>query len=110
MALQLDHKVEINDGKLSTTALSQGQRKRLALLAAYLEDRPIYIFDEWASDQYPIFKDVFYTQLLPELQSQGKAVIVVSHDDRYFPIAQRIIKLADGQVESNQKVAIKDKV
>ncbi|MDJ0533138.1 MAG: cyclic peptide export ABC transporter [Xenococcaceae cyanobacterium MO_207.B15] len=108
--LQLDHKVEINDGKLSTTALSQGQRKRLALLAAYLEDRPIYIFDEWASDQDPTFKDVFYTQLLPELQSQGKTVIVVSHDDHYFPLAERIIKLADGQVESNQRVAIKDAV
>ena len=104
--LQLDHKVEIDHGKLSTTALSQGQRKRLALLAAYLEDRPIYIFDEWASDQDPIFKDIFYTQLLPELQSKGKAVIVVSHDDRYFPLAERIVKLADGQIESNQKIAI----
>ncbi len=108
--LQLDHKVEINDGQLSTTALSQGQRKRLALLAAYLEDRPIYIFDEWASDQDPMFKDIFYTQLLPELQSQGKTVIVVSHDDRYFPLAERIIKLADGQVESNQRVALEDAV
>ena len=100
--LQLDHKVEIMDGKLSTTALSQGQRKRLALLTAYLEDRPIYIFDEWASDQDPVFKDVFYTQLLPELQSQGKTIIAVSHDDRYFPLAERIIKLADGQVQGER--------
>ncbi len=102
--LQLDHKVEINDGKLSTTALSQGQRKRLALLAAYLEDRPIYIFDEWASDQDPIFKDIFYTQLLPELRNKGKAVIVVSHDDRYFSLADRIVKLVDGKIESNRIV------
>ena len=100
--LQLDHKVEIKDGQLSTTALSQGQRKRLALLAAYLEDRPIYIFDEWASDQDPIFKDVFYTQLLPELQNQGKTIIAVSHDDRYFPLAERIIKLADNQVQGER--------
>jgi putative pyoverdin transport system ATP-binding/permease protein len=39
--LQLDHKVQVKDGVLSTTNLSQGQRKRLALLTAYLEDRPM---------------------------------------------------------------------
>lgn len=53
--LQLDHKVELKDGKLSTTQLSTGQRKRLALLTAYLEDRSFYIFDEWAADQDPEF-------------------------------------------------------
>jgi len=98
--LHLDHKVKIVDGRLSTTALSQGQRKRLALLTAYLEDRPFYLFDEWASDQDPLFKDVFYTQLLPELKAKGKAVLVITHDDRYFPIADRIIKLDYGQIAS----------
>ncbi|AFZ14719.1 cyclic peptide transporter [Crinalium epipsammum PCC 9333] len=97
--LQLDHKVEVKDGMLSTTALSQGQRKRLALLTAYLENRPIYIFDEWASDQDPVFKEIFYTQLLPELREKGKTVIVVSHDDRYFHLADRVIKLDYGQVQ-----------
>jgi putative pyoverdin transport system ATP-binding/permease protein len=96
--LQLDSKVTVTDGILSTTALSQGQRKRLALLTAYLEDRAIYIFDEWAADQDPIFKDIFYTQLLPELKSRGKTVIVVSHDDRYFDCCDRVVKLDYGQV------------
>jgi putative ATP-binding cassette transporter len=54
--LHLEHKVQVNDGVLSTIALSQGQRKRLALLTAYLEDRPFYLFDEWASDQDPFFR------------------------------------------------------
>ncbi|MDZ8189920.1 MAG: cyclic peptide export ABC transporter [Nostoc sp. ChiSLP02] len=97
--LQLDHKVKVENGQLSTTALSQGQRKRLALLTAYLEDRPIYLFDEWAADQDPIFKGIFYTQLLPELRSRGKTVLVISHDDRYFHLADRIIKLDYGQIE-----------
>lgn len=97
--LDLAHKVEVRQGLLSTTELSQGQRKRLALLTAYLEDRPIYVFDEWAADQDPIFKDVFYYQLLPELKQRGKAVVVISHDDRYFKIADRIIKLDSGQVD-----------
>ncbi|WP_375514309.1 cyclic peptide export ABC transporter [uncultured Nostoc sp.] len=97
--LQLDHKVKVENGQLSTTALSQGQRKRLAMLTAYLEDRPIYLFDEWAADQDPVFKEIFYTQLLPELRSRGKTVLVISHDDRYFHLANRIIKLDYGQIE-----------
>ncbi len=95
----LDNKVEVKDGILSTTALSQGQRKRLALLTAYLEDRPIYLFDEWASDQDPFFRDIFYKQLLPELKRRGKTVFVISHDDRYFDIADRAIKLDYGKIE-----------
>ncbi|HEY6802271.1 MAG TPA: cyclic peptide export ABC transporter [Pyrinomonadaceae bacterium] len=97
--LQLNHKVEIKDGVFSTTDLSAGQRKRLALLTVYMEDRPVYIFDEWAADQDPQFKETFYYQLLPELKSRGKLVIVISHDDRYYHIADRIIKLDYGKVE-----------
>jgi len=96
--LQLDRKVSISDGTLSTTQLSQGQRKRLALLTAYLEDRPIYIFDEWAADQDPTFKRIFYEQLLPDLKHHGKAVLVITHDDRYFPLADRIVRLENGQL------------
>lgn len=96
--LELDHKVTIESNTLSTLNLSQGQRKRLALLTAYLEDRPVYVFDEWASDQDPVFKRVFYTQLVPALKERGKTVLVVSHDDRYFEWCDRTIKLDYGQV------------
>jgi putative pyoverdin transport system ATP-binding/permease protein len=102
--LQLDHKVKVENGKLSTTALSQGQRKRLALLTAYLEDRPIYLFDEWAADQDPIFKELFYTQLLPELKNKGKTVLAISHDDRYFHLADRIVKLDYGKIEYDKQL------
>src|SRR5207245_5248766 len=95
--LQLGHKVKIKNGVLSTTALSQGQRKRLALLTAYLEDRSFYLFDEWASDQDPLFKEIFYTQLLPELKARGKTVLVITHDDKYFDAEDRINKLDYGQ-------------
>lgn len=97
--LQLDHKITIENGRFSTTALSQGQRKRLALLTAYLEDRPIYLFDEWAADQDPGFKELFYTQFLPDLRDQGNTVLAISHDDHYFHIADRLIKLDYGKVE-----------
>lgn len=97
--LELDHKVVVRDGRLSTTELSQGQRKRLALLTAYLEDRPFYIFDEWASDQDPVFKQVFYKQIVPALKDRGKTVIVITHDDKYFHCADRLIKLDFGRLD-----------
>jgi putative ATP-binding cassette transporter len=99
--LHLDHKVNIHKGRLSTTDLSQGQRKRLALLTAYLEDRAFYLFDEWASDQDPVFKKVFYTHLLPDLKARGKTVLVITHDDHYFHLADRVIKLDYGQIASD---------
>jgi putative ATP-binding cassette transporter len=96
--LELDGKVRVDQGIFSTTALSSGQRKRLALLTALLEDRPIYVFDEWAADQDPHYRDVFYTLLLPELRRSGKAVVVISHDDRYYQLGDRTLRLAYGQV------------
>lgn len=102
--LQLTQKVQVNNGVLSTTKLSQGQRKRLALLTAYLEDRPIYLFDEWAADQDPLFKQVFYYELLPELKARGKTVLVISHDDRFYEVGDRIIKLDYGKIVYDQPV------
>lgn len=96
--LKLGHKVRFADGRFSTTALSQGQRKRLALLQAWLEARPIYLFDEWAADQDPEFKAVFYQEILPALKAEGKTIIAVTHDDRYFHLADRIIKLESGRI------------
>nr|WP_256433578.1 MULTISPECIES: cyclic peptide export ABC transporter [unclassified Myxococcus] len=98
--LQLQHKVRVEDGKLSTVSLSQGQRKRLALLTSFLEDRPIYVFDEWAADQDPLFRELFYREMLPALKNQGKLVFVISHDDRYFHLADRLLKLESGQLVS----------
>lgn len=99
-AFDLGHKVRAVDGKFSTINLSGGQRKRLALIVSYLEDRPIFLFDEWAADQDPVFKRVFYTELLPDLKGRGKTVIVITHDDAYFSYADRLIKLVDGRVET----------
>ncbi len=100
--LKLNHKVTIEKGQLSTTELSQGQRKRLALLTAYLENRPIYLFDEWASDQDPVFRNIYYKEILTNLKKRNKTVLVISHDDHYFHLADRIIKLDYGKIEYDQ--------
>jgi putative ATP-binding cassette transporter len=96
--LHLSHKVRVENGVFSTLELSQGQRKRLALLTAYLEDRPIYLFDEWAADQDPHFKALFYLKLLPDLKARNKTVVVISHDDYYYSQADRIVKLDYGKI------------
>ncbi|NMO00132.1 ATP-binding cassette domain-containing protein [Gordonia sp. TBRC 11910] len=104
--LKIDDKVSVQNGHLSTVALSQGQRKRLALVTALLEDRPIYLFDEWAADQEPQFRDTFYREILTDLAARGKTVIVITHDDRYFDLADRLIKLEVGEVVEESGVQV----
>jgi putative pyoverdin transport system ATP-binding/permease protein len=100
--LEIAHKVRIEDGAFTTIDLSTGQKKRLALVHAFLEQRPVMMFDEWAADQDPTFRRVFYAELLPELKRQGKTLIVVSHDDRYFDAADRIIRLGAGHIAEDR--------
>lgn len=96
--LEVAHKVSIKDGVFTTTDLSSGQRKRLALMAAWLEGRPVLVFDEWAADQDPAFRKIFYTELLPDLKRMGKTIIAISHDDRYFGAADRLVRLRQGSI------------
>jgi putative ATP-binding cassette transporter len=96
--LGLADKVRVENNRFSTTDLSTGQRKRLALVNAYLEHRPVIVTDEWAADQDPEFRRAFYEELLPALKAQGKTLIVISHDDRYFHIADRVIRMENGRV------------
>jgi putative ATP-binding cassette transporter len=95
--LGLAGRVRVEGGSYSTVELSQGQRRRLVLLNALLEDRPVCIFDEWAANQDVHFKKVFYDELLPELRAAGKAVLVISHDEDYYDIADRVVRLRDGR-------------
>ncbi|NRA55838.1 MAG: cyclic peptide export ABC transporter [Gammaproteobacteria bacterium] len=102
--MKIDHKVTIKDGAFTTTDLSTGQRKRLALINAWLEERPVLVFDEWAADQDPSFRRIFYTQLLPDLKKLGKTIIVISHDDRYFNIADQLVRMENGNVISEDVI------
>lgn len=96
--LGIAHKVQIEEDRFSTTDLSTGQRKRLALVQAWLEQRPVIVTDEWAADQDPEFRRVFYEALLPEMKRQGKTLVVISHDDRYFHVADRILRMENGRI------------
>lgn len=97
--LGLQDKVPVSDGVLQYDELSQGQRKKLALLQAYFEESELYVFDEWAADQDPQAREFFYTDILPQLKAQQKTCIVITHDDRYFGCADRVLKFEMGQLQ-----------
>lgn len=94
----LKGKTEFINGEFTTIKLSDGQRRRLALLVALLEDKDIYVFDEWAADQDPEHKKLFYTEILPSIRALNKLVIVITHDDRYFNCADEVVFMNEGKV------------
>ncbi len=91
-------KTDFADGRFTKIDLSTGQRKRLAYIVALLEDKSILVFDEWAADQDSTFRKLFYEKFLDDLRAMNKTVVAVTHDDRYFGKADRIIKLDDGKI------------
>jgi putative ATP-binding cassette transporter len=96
--LGLEKKVDISQGQLNPANLSHGEKKRLALANCYFEGKSIYFFDEWAADQDPIFKNYFYSVLMPALKDAGNTIIAITHDDRYFHVADRVLKLENGKL------------
>jgi putative ATP-binding cassette transporter len=98
--LELQNKVSLIGNTFSTIDLSTGQRKRLAYVVAELEDKPVIVLDEWAADQDPHFRRIFYEELLPELKARGKIVICVTHDDRWFHLADTLYHMNEGRIES----------
>ncbi|MBC8756497.1 cyclic peptide export ABC transporter [Kordia sp. YSTF-M3] len=77
---------------------SKGQSKRMSMIFALLEKKPVLILDEWAADQDPHFRKYFYEELIPKFKAQGKTIIAVTHDDAYFHLADRIIKFDYGSI------------
>ncbi len=96
--LEMDKKVQIQDGVFSTTDLSQGQKKRLELVHMLLEDKAVYIFDEWVAYQDITSKNIFYTRVLPYLKDQAKLVINVAHDYSYGNVADKVLRMEDGKI------------
>ncbi len=90
---------------MPSPSVDPASRKRLALIQAWLERRPVLVFDEWAADQDPAFRQIFYTKLLPDLKSLGRTLVVISHDDRYFRTADRVVRLEHGRIVEQRSLA-----
>lgn len=98
-SLELVDKVHLEGNFFSTINLSGGQRKRLALIQCYLEDRTIFLFDELAANQDPGFREFIYKVLFPRMKEERKIVIACTHDDHYFGVADKVIKMDMGKIE-----------
>ncbi len=96
--LNMRHKLTLENHRVMNLQLSQGQRKRVALLLAVAEQRDILLLDEWAADQDPQFRRVFYLELLPQLRALGKTIVAISHDDHYFEHADRLLEMHQGKL------------
>jgi putative ATP-binding cassette transporter len=96
---RIAHRVSLVEGRFPDLELSRGQRARLAFVLALLEDRPVYVFDEWAAEQDPSFRRRFYEEFVPALKARGKTVIVITHDERFFHLADRLWHVTEGKCE-----------
>jgi putative ATP-binding cassette transporter len=58
----------------------------------------------WLTDQDSQFKDNFYAPLLPDFKAKRKAVVVVTHDDWYFHLGDRVLKIDESQMVGSQRL------
>jgi putative ATP-binding cassette transporter len=96
----LSDKTGFAAGAFTNPDLSTGQRKRLALIALLLEEKPVLVLDEFAADQDPAFRTFFYRTLLPELRAQGRTIVAATHDDAYFDCCDQLVKMDMGRILS----------
>ena len=101
--MDLKDKTRFENGRFTSINLSTGQKKRLALIISIMEDKQIYVFDEWAADQDPHFRKHFYEVILKDLKAKGKTILAVTHDDKYFNMSDRLIRLNYGEMEEIEK-------
>jgi putative ATP-binding cassette transporter len=102
--MELDNVILDDKEESARRPFSKGQSKRMSMIFALLEEKPILVLDEWAADQDPHFRKYFYENLLPRLKQEGKTIIAVTHDDAYFKYADRILKFDYGQIVKDFKV------
>jgi len=105
----LAEKVELLTDCFSTTRLSGGERKRLALVVALAGQRPLLLLDEFGAEQDPEFRAFFYREFLPGLREQGLTIVAVTHDDAFFDCCDRIVRMDHGRIRAVERVGPVDR-
>jgi ABC-type lipoprotein export system ATPase subunit len=97
-AMELLNLVELADHAYKLpTALSGGQQQRVAIARALANDPPIVIADEPTGNLDSKTADSVF-QLFNNLVSQGKTIIVVTHDSGLAKRTHRTALIADGEI------------
>jgi putative ABC transport system ATP-binding protein len=77
--------------------LSGGQQQRVAIARALVNDAPVLLCDEpTASLDGNTGRGILDT--LRQLARSGRAVVIVTHDERVLSIADRLVHVVDGRV------------
>jgi putative ABC transport system ATP-binding protein len=97
-AMHLLEMVDIADNahKLPSE-ISGGQQQRAAIARALVNDPTILVADEPTGNLDSRTADAIF-ELFEELVSQGKTILMVTHDNDLAARATRIIELADGEI------------
>ena len=101
---------QIRSEGISRLDLSAGQKRRLALAIALLEDRNVLVLDEFVADQDPEKRDYFFRTLVPWLKAQGKTVVVSTHDLAWLDCCDRVITFENGKMSEQKRSAPADAV
>ena len=82
--------------------LSGGQKQRVALARALINNPAIILADE-PTGNLDTATSVEIMKLFSDIHRKGNTVIVVTHEEDIAAYAERIIRLRDGKVESDEK-------
>ena len=87
--------------KSKAVNLSGGEMQRVAIARAIANNPPIIIADEPCGNLDTKNGDVVM-RLLRDLHEQGKTILMVTHSYEHSKWADRVIKLCDGKIVSDQ--------
>lgn len=85
------------------TALSGGQQQRVAIARALANDPPIVIADEPTGNLDSRTADAVF-QLFRQLVSNGKTILMVTHDDELAHRVTRTVTIADGEIVADTAI------